>query len=60
MTEEQKAKYKRNREARAEAADRKRAVKRVLEDIIINENTGEKEKMEAVHLLLELSKSYYY
>ena len=63
MTEEQKEKYKRTRQIRAqeskERAERRRAVRRALETIITSEHTGEKEKLEAAHLLVELSKSYY-
>lgn len=63
MDEERKAQYKRNREARAaeakERAERKRAVRYALEDIIISESTSKEEKLEVAHLLVELNKSYY-
>lgn len=63
MTEEQKERYKRNREIRAaaarEKAERRQAVRCALEDIIISENTSKEEKLEVAHLLVELSKSYY-
>lgn len=64
MDAERKEQYKINRQIRAaearEKANRKRAVRFALEDIIISADTTKKEKLEAANLLAELSKSFYY